>query len=280
MKENIEYVMHNYHNSGTVVDWIMHINSFFGEESTDKFCEYYIQAHNILRENDIRNLLPRDSLSIYRMMKDEQIAFISIYYPIDRKTKLIENISMEKAQKLYRNKDKKFAKEIKKLGYSYEGIIGNWKDKDGKDTYQRDYVFAIFSEEARGEKFIEDICKLSKKFNGNEILITEKIKDKSPKAKIDAKIYDVKMQNITKECEELNIQKLEKYFSEISHSKFLFKIPYENNKKILKIEEKVKLEYYSRKKQEIIKNMKVTSFLMAMRRGYLIKNFQDENYNK
>lgn len=170
-------------------------------------------------------------------------------------------------------------KKIKKLGYSYEPILGNWKDKNEKDTYQREYIFVIFSEEANETKFINDICNLAKEYNKKEILITENIKDKGPKANYKSKIYDVETKKEILANEETGIETIEKYFSQVSNTKFLFKIPYENNKKVIELEDKKIPSYYSKTKQELIKKAHINSFNMGMLKQALVAKFSEYNYN-
>lgn len=281
MGKNMKYVMDNMTHSGNVVDWLMCIANFFGKEQTEKFCEYYINVHQIIAKNDIRNIIPRHTLSIYWTMKNEQIAFISMYSPINTNIGLIKSREqgIQKVQEFYRRKALEFSKKIKKLGYSYEPIIGNWKDKNEKDTYQREYIFAIFSEEANETKFTNDICNLAKEYNKKEILITENIKDKGPKAKFKSKIYNTEARKVLQENEETGIELLEKYFSQMSNTKFLFKIPYENNKKIVELKGKEIPRYYSKIKQELIKKAHINSFNTAMLKQALLAEFRRDNYN-
>lgn len=281
MKENMKYVIENMTHNGNVVDWIMCIEAFFGKEQTEKFCEYYINAHQIISKSDIRNIIPTHTLSIYWCMENEQIAFISIYAPINNNIGLIKNREngMQRAQEFYRRKAIEFSKKIKKLGYSYEAILGNWKDKNEKDTYQREYIFAIFSEKTNKYKFINDICNLAKEYNKKEILITETIKDKGPKAIFKSAIYDTQTKKELKENENTGIEVIEKYFSQMSSTKFLFKIPYENNKNIIKLENRKISRYYSKIKQEIIKKAYVNSFNTGMLKQALLAEFRRDNYN-
>lgn len=281
MEKNMRYVMDNMTHSGNVVDWLMCIENFFGKEQAEKFCEYYINVHQIIAKDDIRNIIPRHTLSIYWAMKNEQIAFISTYNPINTNISLIKNREqgIQKAQEFYRRKAFELSRKIKKLGYSYEPILGNWKDKNEKDTYQREYIFAIFSEEANETKFISDICNLAKEYNKKEILITENIKDKGPKAKFKSKIYNTETTKELQENEETGIELLEKHFSQMSNTKFLFKIPYENNKKIVELEGKEIRRYYSKTKQKLIEKTYVNSFNMGMLKQALLATFRRGNYN-
>ncbi len=281
MEKNMKYVMHNMTHSGNVVDWLMCIENFFGKEQTERFCEYYINVHQIIDKDDIRNIIPRHTLSIYWTMKSEQIAFISIYNPINTNIKLIKNREqgMQRAQELYRRKDIEFSKKIKKLGYSYETILGNWKDKNEKDTYQREYVFVIFSEDANEDKFINDICNLVNEYNKKEILITENIKDKGPRANLESKIYDTVTRAEVQKNEQTGIELIERYFSQISNTKFLFKIPYENNKKIIELKDKKISRYYSKTKQELIKKVHVNSFNIGMLKQALVSEFSKDSYD-
>ena len=66
---------------------------------------------------------------------------------------------------------------------------------------------------------------------------------------------------------------VEKYFSDLCDTKFLFDIPYKNNKKILILEEDAIKEYYTPKKQELVKKSFVNSFNMGMYKQALLNDF-------
>ena len=281
MENNFNYVLQNFTYGGNIADWLYSIKSFFGEEQTEAFCDYFINKHQIIRVNDIRNLLKSYSLSVYSFSIKEQIAFVSIYVPINKDNILIKNMEngFEKAQKLYRNKSIEFSKKIKKLGYSYSTIWGNWKDKTTKDMYQREYVFAIYSEKDSLEEFKNNILNLVKDYNINSVLITDTLEDNNPKLKIKSKLFDVETGNVVKEFEDTTTEVLEKYFSNISNTKFVFKIPYERNKTILYIEDNTIGDYYSKEKQEKIKKVHPTGFNMGMLKQSLLNSFSNKNYN-
>ncbi len=282
MKEkNFDYVIHNMTHNGNVVDWLYSIKNFFGDEQTEAFCDYFIGVHQIIRKNDIRKILKTHSLSVYSRTQNEQLAFLSIYRPIDREQNIIKKLEngFEKAQKLYRNKDIKLSKSIKSLGYSYSTQLANWKDKNSKITYQKEYVFIIYSEKDSPEQFKNNILNLAKEYNIKEVLITNKLVDKSPKMVVSSKQYNVENGEIVKEIEDTTIETIENYLTEISYTKVLFEIPYENNKTILYNEEPCIVDYYSIDKQEKIKNAMPTSFNMGMLKQSLIHSFLKENYN-
>ncbi len=281
MGKNFDYLMKNMTHNGNVADWLWQIKIFFGEEQAEKFCEHFISAHQILRVNDIRNIIGNYNFSVYSCSEKEQIAFFSIYRPINREEHIIKNLEngFEKAQKLYRNRDIEFSKSIKKLGYSYSTTYANWKEKSNKDTYQKEYVFIIFSEKDNPEEFKNNMIKLAIKYNIKQILITDKIIDKTPKMIIGSKQYNVPNGETIKETKDTTIETVEKYLSEIIGSKVLFKVPYEKNKTIIYYENNKLSNYYSKNKQEKVKNMKPYSYNSTMVRNSLINKFNRENYN-
>ena len=279
MGKNFNYVMQNMTNNGNVADWLWQIKIFFGEEQAERFCEYFIGVHQILRINDIRNIVENHGFSVYSCSEEEELAFFSIYKPINRDEKVIRNIGFEQAQDLYRTKDINFSKSIKKLGYSYSTTCANWKDKSDKDTYQKEYVFIVFSEKDSSEQFKNNIINLAREYNIDQVLITDKIIDKTPKMTIGSKQYNVANGEIVKETEDTTIETVEKYLSEITDSKVLFKVPYEKNKTILYYEKHELGNYYSKDKQNIVKNKRPYSYNSAMLRGALLDSFKRENYN-
>ena len=279
MSKNFDYVMHNFRYGGNIVDWLYSIKNFFGEEQTEEFCDYFIHEHQIIRKNDIRNVIEHHSLSVYAVSGQEQLAIVTAYVPIDSDNKLIRNIGFKETQEFYRNKSFKLAKKIRKLGYSYYITFCNWKDKNTKDTYQREYVFFIYSEKDNEEQFRNNIFNLLKDYNINSVLITDPLQDKSPKLQIYSKLYDVATGNVKLEYEDTTIEIIEKYMSEISNTKALFNIPYERNKTVLQIEDKTIYDYYSKEKQESIKKIRPKSMNMGMIKQALLTRFSNKNYN-
>lgn len=276
---NMEYVMKNLGHNGNVVDWLYSIKSFFGNEQVENFCEYFIHSHQILRTNDIRNLIQHHSMSVYKMKDTEQLAFISIYKPINKNSKLIQNMSFEKAQKFYRRKSIELSKRIKQLGYSYSTTLGNWKDKETKDTYQREYVFVIYSEQENSDQFRNNIFNLLKDYKIDTALITDVIVNDEPQLQIKSKLFDTGTGIVLQEYADTTVEVVEDYLSSISDTKVLFKIPYEKNKNILWEKHRNIADYYSKIKQEEIRKVMPSSFNMGMLKQSLIHSFEKENYN-
>ncbi len=279
MGKNFDYIIKNFNYGCSISDWLYAIKTFFGEEKTEEFCNYFINAQTIFRINDIRNLIETHSLAVYSMSNKEQLAVITVYVPVDRDIKLINNIGFKETQRFYRNKSMKLAQQIKQLGYSYSRSWCNWKDKNEKDIYQREYVFFVYSENDNAEQFKNNILNLAKEFKIASILITEPLKNKSPTLKIKSKLYDVATGEVLQEYADTTAETLEKYLSDISNTKVLFKIPYETNKTILHLEENTMYDYYSKKKQEQIKNVTVHSMNTGMLKQSLLKRFSNESYN-
>lgn len=283
MKEtNLDYVRKNFEYGGNVVDWLWQIKAFFGEEQAEKFCEHFINAHNILDKNDMRNLVSRISLSVFSMSKQEQLAFLTAYQPIKLDGVIAKNMKngFEKAQKMYRKRNRELSKKIKNLGYSYSLTLGNWKDNKEKDTYQREYIFVIYSETDTEQEFKNNMLKLAEEYKIESIFITETLKSNNPRLEIDGKIYLVETGEMIQSINNIKIPDLEKYFSELYKTKFLFKVPYERNKKILFLEEEKIGEYYSKEKQEKVRKSLVHSFNMGILKQSLINAFSKENYNQ
>lgn len=279
MGKNFNYVIHNFDYRGNLLDIMFSIKSFFGEEQTEEFCKSFIQSNNIMRKNDVRNLVQTDSFSVYAFSSNEQVAVLTAYVPIDRNQNLIKNIGLKSTQKFYRNKDLKLAKSIKQMGYSFQVSLCNWKDKTEKDTYQREYVFFIYSENNSTEQFKDNILNLAKQYNIKSIMIIEKTKSKSPTSVIKSNVYYIETGNILEKYTDTTIETIERYLSNFSNTKVLFKIPYEKNKKILYLEEKEIFGYYSKNKQELVRKMKPYSFNSGMIKSALLSNFSRDNYN-
>lgn len=284
MEKNFDYVLKNFRNDNLTLDWLMAIENFFGKENAEEFCQYFIERNDIMRKNDIRNLISRTGFSIYTLSNNEQLAFISIFKPFHTKSKLIINMEngVNRVFKHYSDKNMKLLKDIKKLGYSCEPIKCNWKDKTLKDTYQREYVFMIFSENDTCQQFKDKITELAKKYNIEEVLITENLKDKSPKMKLKSSIITSNTREIKENIEDTTIDTIEGYLSDISETKCLFKIPYENNKTVLNedVDYLTMKNYYSIQKQERVKNKSPYSFNSAMLKSALLHRFSQEYYNK
>lgn len=281
MGKNFRYVLDNFEYGGNIVDWLYCIKNFFGDEQTEAFCEYFINSHQILRKNDIRNVISHHSISVFSCKNKEQLAFASVFVPFDMNSNFMkkQENGLERIQNFYRDKSIKFSKEIKKLGYSYSTIKGNWKDKTEKNTYQREYVFAIYSEKDTEEQFKNNIIELLKKHNIPSVLITDRLENNQPKLTIKSKLFDVKTGEILNEYDDTTMETVEKYFSDISNTKFVFKIPYEKNKNVLYLDASI-ADYYSKNKQEKVKNATVTSMNMGMFKQSLLSSFSRENYNK
>ena len=281
-KSNSKYILQNLEREIPMCYWIMYIDNFFGKEKAEEFYKYLIDAHKIMRKNDIRKIISNISLSVYSLSAKEQIAFFGIYKPIDINNPLIENIEngIEKIQELCKNKNLQLSKKIKKMGYSYTTIKGFWKDKIEKNTYQQNNIFVIFSEKESPEKFKDDICELAKSYNLKSVLITDIIKDNNPQTEILSKLYDVNTGKELENFQDTTTEVVEKYFSNLSNTKFLFNIPYPNNKKILFLEEYLIKEYYTPRKQEMVKKSVVKSFNMGMYKQALLNSFLNEDYNK
>lgn len=279
MGKNFNYVIHNFDYRGNFVSIMYSIKSFLGEEQTEEFCKFFIQSNNIIRKNDFRNLVQTDPFSVYAVSSNEQVAVLTVYVPIDRNQNLIKNIGLKSTQKFYRNKDLKLAKSIKQMGYSFQVSLCNWKDKTEKDTYQREYVFFIYSENNSTEQFKDNILNLAKQYNIKSVMIIEKTKSKSPTSVIKSNVYYIETGNILEKYTDTTIETIERYLSNFSNTKVLFKIPYEKNKKILYLEEKEIFGYYSKNKQELVRKMKPYSFNSGMIKSALLSNFSRDNYN-
>lgn len=281
MEKNSNYLLHNLDFEIPICHWIMYLDDFLGKEKAEEFYEYLIDARQIMRKNDIRTIINRMYLSVYSLSAKEQLAFIGIYNPIDRTNPLIQKLNngFKKAQELYKLKNIQLSKKIKKLGYSFTTVSGNWKDKMERDTYQQENIFIVFSEGKNTKKFKNDICNLVKEYNINSVIITDEIEDDKPKTKILSKLFDVQTGNELKMFQDTTMDIVEKYFSDLHNTRFLFKVPYEKNKKILRLGEKETWEYYTPKKQKLVKKSIIHSFNMGMYKQGLLNAFSKENYN-
>ena len=281
MEKNSNYVFQNLEFAMSTTYWQSYIEHFFGKQQAEEFYEYLIQAHHIMRKNDLRKIISDVSLSISSLSITEQLALVSIYHPIDRNSHFIQKTEdgFKKAQKLYQTKNIQLSKKIKKLGYSFTTIDGNWKDKTERDVYQREKIFVIFGEQENPLKFKNDICNLVKEYHIHSVLITDALENNEPKTKIVSKLLDTTTGNELEVFHDTTQEVVENYFTNLHNTKFLFKIPYENNKKILALEETKKLEYYSPKKQELVRNSKVYSCNRGMYKQFLLQAFSNPNYN-
>ena len=123
------------------------------------------------------------------------------------------------------------------------------------------------------------MCKLAQYYNLNSVLITDIIKDNNPKTLIQSNLFGTNTGNELENFQDTTTEVVEKYFSDLCDTKFLFDIPYKNNKKILILEDDAIKEYYTPKKQELVKKSFVNSFNMGMYKQALLNDFLNENYN-
>ena len=280
MGKNKDYILHNLDFEIPISFWVMYLDNFLGEEKAEEFYDYLINARDIKRKNDIRNLMSCIGFSIYDLSYNEQLAFISIFKPFDTESKLVANMNngVDCVFEYYKKKNLKLLEDIKKLGYSCEHTKFNWKDKRLKDTYQREYAFIIFSEEDTCKQFQKNIMELARKYNIEEVLITGNMKDKSTKMKLSSNIVHVSTGKVKETIDDTTIDTIENYLSNISGSKVIFKIPYENNKTVINkdVDYLTMRNYYSKQKQEKVKNKRPYSFNSAMIRGALLNRFKNE----
>ena len=131
------------------------------------------------------------------------------------------------------------------------------------------------------KQFKQNITDLAKKYNIGEVLITDNMINRCTKMQLKSSIIDVNTREVKEIIEDTTIDTVENYLSNISGTKVLFNIPYENNKIVLNkdIEYLNMKEYYSLKKQEKVKNKGPYSFNSAMLRGALLDRFKNQNYN-
>lgn len=274
---NAEYILNSARDI-PVTHWIYDIQGFFGKETSEEFFEKFIEWHKILRLNDIRNIIATGPLSVYAMSQNEQLAFISNYKVIDSENDLVKKLGFETVQKQYRNKIIDLSKQIKKLG-SFSTTFVKWKDKNKRDTYQKERIFIIYSENNTPEEFKNKIMNLAKSNNISSVLITDPLLNDAAKLKITSKLYDVATGDILQEYEDTTIEVVEKYLGSLSDTKVYFKIPYERNKTILCLDDKRIPDYYSKDKQEKIRKTRPNSFNSGMLKQSLINNFNKKDYN-
>ena len=99
MNDNYNYVLNNLGVNLTNNEWLMYVKNYFGEAETKNFCEYVIDARNICRKKDIRNMVYSGSMSIFSMIDNEQLAFLNFFRPIDTENIFVKNIGLEKIKK-------------------------------------------------------------------------------------------------------------------------------------------------------------------------------------
>ena len=257
----------------------MYLDNFLGKEKAEEFYEYLINARDIKRKNDIRNLIATDGFSIYNFSNNEQLAFISLFKSFNTESKIVKNMKngINSVFEHYKKRNIKILEDIRKLGYSYENVKFNWKDKKLKDTYQREYVFVIFSEEDTCEQFQKKIIELAKKYNIEKVLITDNMRDRSTKMQINSTIIDVSTGETKENIGDTTIDTIEDYLSKISKTKVLFTIPYEKNKTVINkdVNYLSMKNYYSLRKQEKVKVQNPYSFMSAMLKKALLDRFKN-----
>ena len=283
MNENYNYLLNNLGVNLTNNEWLMHVKKYFGEEKTEKFCEYMVESKNICRKNDIRNMIYSGSMSVFSLIDDEQLAIFNIFRPIDIENNIVKNIGFEKIKIKYNKKDVELDKEIKKYGYSYTKINFNFKIENIKDTFQSKYVNVVYSEKSTEKEFLKNTIEIARLFRQKVILITDKIpKIKTPKMIINGKIYNTETGKPIKEVNDITIEKIEQYLRLTCNSKVVYEVPYYKNKNIININESksmIDLDYYSKQKQEKIKKIDPYSMNTAMLKMALLNKFSEKNYN-
>ena len=283
MNDNYNYVLNNLGVNLTNNEWLMYVKNYFGEAETKNFCEYVIDARNICRKKDIRNMVYSGSMSIFSMIDNEQLAFLNFFRPIDTKNIFVKNIGLEKIKQKYNKKDMKLDKEIKKYGYSYSKANFYFKSKNVKDTFQSKYINVVCSEKSTEDEFLKNMIDIARLFNQKIILITDKIpKIKKPKMIIKGKIYDTETREVIEKIENITIEEIEKYLMQTCNSKVIYEVPYIKNKNIININKTkpiVELDYYSKEKQEKAKDFNPYSFNTAMLKMAFLQKFSSKEYN-
>ena len=279
MGKNKKYLLENLNFEIPISFWVMYLDNFLGKEKAEEFYEYLINARDIKRKNDIRNLIATDGFSIYNFSNNEQLAFISLFKSFNTESKIVKNMKngINSVFEHYKKRNIKILEDIRKLGYSYENVKFNWKDKKLKDTYQREYVFVIFSEEDTCEQFQKKIIELAKKYNIEKVLITDNMRDRSTKMQINSTIIDVSTGETKENIKDTTIDTIEDYLSKISKTKVLFTIPYEKNKTVINkdVNYLSMKNYYSLRKQEKVKIKNPYSFMSAMLKKSLLDRFKN-----
>ena len=284
MNDNYNYVLNNLGANLTNNEWLMYVKNYFGEAETKNFCEYVIDARNICRKNDIRNMIYSGSMSVFSMIDNEQLAFLNYFRTIDTENIFVKNIGLDKIKSKYNKKDMKLDKEIKKYGYSYSKAMFYFKAKNVKDTFQSKYINVVYSEKSTEDEFLRNMLNLAGLFKQKVILITDKIpKIKAPKMIIKGKIYNTETREVIKEIGNITIEEIEKYLMQICNTKVIYDIPYYKNKSIISINETksiVDLEYYSKEKQEKVKDFKPYSMNTGMLKMAFMQKFSSKEYNE
>lgn len=283
MNNNYNYVLNNLGVNLTNNEWLMHIEKYFGEKETKKFCEYLINARNICRKNNIRNIMYSGSMSVFSMVDDEQLAIFNIFRPIDIESNIVKNIGLEKVKIKCNKRDIELDKEIKKYGYSYSKIKFNFKVENIKDTFQSKYINVVCSEKNTENKFLKNTISIAKAFRQPYILITDKIpKIKTPQMIIKGKIYNTETREVIKEVNDITIKEIEKYLMLTSNSKVSYEVPYYKNKNIIDINETkaiFDLDYYGKYKQAKVKEFNPYSMNTGMLKMALLNKFSSKDYN-
>ena len=283
MNNNYNYVLNNLGVNLTNSEWLMHIEKYFGEKETKKFCEYMINARNICRKNDIRNLIFSGSMSVFSMVDNEQLAIFNIFKPIDIENNIVKNIGLEKVKSKYNKRDIELDKEIKKYGYSYSKIKFNFKVENIKNTFQSKYVNVVCSEKSSENQFLKNTISIAKAFRQHYILITDKIpKIKTPQMIIKGKIYNTETREVIKEIKDITIKEIEKYLMLTCNSKVIYEVPYYKNKNIIDINETkaiFDLDYYSKHKQAKVKDFNPYSMNTGILKMALLNKFSEKDYN-
>lgn len=284
MNNNYNYVLNNLRVNLTNNEWLMYVKNYFGEVETEKFCEYVTNARNIFRKKDIRNMIYSGSMSIFSMINDEQLAFLNFFKPIDTTNNFVKNICLDKIKTKYNKKDAMLDKEIKKYGYSYSKAMFYFKSKNVKNTYQAKYINVVCSEKSTEDEFIRNMNSLARLFKQQFVLITDKIpKIKTPKMIISGRIYDTEKREVIKEIGNITIEEIEKYLMQMCNTKAIYDLPYCKNKNIISINKTkpiVDLDYYSKEKQENVKDFKPYSMNTGMLKMAFKQKFSSEDYNK
>ena len=283
MNNNYNYVLNNLGVNLSNNEWLMHIEKYFGEKETKKFCEYMINARNICRKNDIRNIIYSGSMSVFSMVDNEQLAIFNIFKPIDIENNIVKNIGLEKVKSKCNKRDIELDKEMKKYGYSYSKIKFNFKVDNIKDTFQSKYVNVVCSKKNTENQFLKNTINVAKAFRQPYILITDKIpKIKTPQMTIKGKIYNTETREIIKEIKDITIKEIEKYLMLTCNSKVIYEVPYYKNKNIIDID-KTKaifdLDYYSKQKQAKVKDFNPYSMNTGILKMALLNKFSAKDYN-
>ena len=283
MNDNYNYVLNNLGVNLTNNEWLRHIEKYFGEKDTKKFCEYLINARNICRKIDIRNIIYSGSMSVFSMVDDEQLAIFNIFRPIDIESNIVKNIGLEKVKIKCNKRDIELDKEIKKYGYSYSKIKFNFKVENIKDTFQSKYINVVCSEKNTENEFFKNTISIAKAFRQPYILITDKIpKIKTPQMIIKGKIYNTETREVIKEVNDITIKEIEKYLMLTSNSKVSYEVPYYKNKNIIDINETkaiFDLDYYGKYKQAKVKEFNPYSMNTGMLKMALLNKFSSKDYN-